>query len=91
MGVQDAMRGDLERLGPRAEESALAETALAVAKRLDSPKTGGAAASMCAKVMIDLLRELRALAPPVKEADGVTNINEKRRGRRDRGATAANS
>lgn len=84
MTVVKAVRADLDGMGERAKASTLAETALALARELDKPRNSATSKSMCAKAMIDVLRELRTLAPPRVEADGVTDINAERRARRAR-------
>lgn len=89
MSVLAAVRSDLEQFGERARGSTLAATALALAKELDKPKNSATSKSMCAKAMIDVLRELRSLAPPRLEADGITDLNAERAERRSRVAASA--
>lgn len=82
MSVQASVQSDLKLMGAVAEASALAATALALARELDKPKNSATSKSMCAKALVDVLRELRASAPVRVEADGVTDLNERRERRR---------
>lgn len=91
MSVLTAVRKDIEGLGELAAGSTLAETALALARELDEPKNSATSKSMCAKAMIDVLRELRHVAPVKREADGVDDLRARRRQRLDGGAAPANS
>jgi hypothetical protein len=59
--VFESTERELERLGVAG--SALAAVALAMAEQIDGPGSA-TSKSMCAKVLADVLRELRALAPP---------------------------
>jgi hypothetical protein len=67
--VESAVERDIKFLGPKAAESALAATALALAREMDSPKNGGTSKSMIAKALNETMAELRALAPPKREDD----------------------
>lgn len=89
MTVVAAVKADLLRLGSGAEGSGLAETALALARELDKPKNSATSKSMCAKALIDVLRELQRAAPQILEADGVTDINSERNKRRAGGSASA--
>jgi hypothetical protein len=89
MSVVDAALRDLESLGGKAASSALAETALALARELDDPDNSATSKSMCAKSMVDVLRELRSLAPPAKENDDLDDLAARRSVRLARGAAAA--
>ena len=91
MFVVDALTKDLQAMGPRASGTTLAETALALARSLDDDGNSATSKSMCAKSMIDVLCELRQLAPPRQEADNVTNINSERDKRRVGVAAAAHT
>jgi hypothetical protein len=53
---------DLDLLGPKAAESGLAATALALAREMDGPNSL-TSKSMAAKALIDTMRELRVLVP----------------------------
>jgi SpoVK/Ycf46/Vps4 family AAA+-type ATPase len=78
VGVVENVLRDIEKLGPEAAETGLAATALAVAQRLDDPGTSSTSVSMCSKSLIDVLRELRALAPPKIQEDRVDEIAQRR-------------
>jgi hypothetical protein len=88
LSVVAALTAELEALGPKGRDSSLAATALALAEELDADNSA-TSKSMCAKSMVDVLRELRSFAPPKREADGVTNLNDRREARRS--AAAAHS
>jgi hypothetical protein len=91
VSVVEAVQADIAALGSRAVGSTLAETALALARELDKPKNSATSKSMCAKAMIDVLRELWSQAPPKREADGVTDLNAERAARRAGVAVPADS
>lgn len=90
MSVETAVTSDIELLGPKAAETALAATALALARELDG-NNSATSKSMVAKALIDTMRELRALAPPKQEGDGVDEIAARRDARRSAAAAAAPS
>jgi hypothetical protein len=89
MSVVEAVEREVEALGPKAQASPLAATALAVARRLDDPGTSSTSVSMCAKAMVDVLRELWILVPPREENDDLSRLREEREARLARGAAAA--
>jgi len=60
----------------------LQAAALKLAERLDDPRTSATAASNCAWRLGELMKEIRALAPPEKKADVVDEIKERRARRR---------
>jgi hypothetical protein len=91
VSVVAAVQGDLRSLGVKAASSGLAETALALARELDDDSNSATSKSMCAKSMIDVLRELRLIAPPVKESDDIDDLAGRRSARRARGAAAQDS
>jgi hypothetical protein len=70
--------------------STLAATALSLAVELDGDNSA-TSKSMCAKALADVMRELRALAPPRKENDDVTDLARKRDERLARGSAAPDS
>jgi hypothetical protein len=88
MSVRDAVERELEEFG--AAKSVLGETALALAVELDDGANSATSKSMCAKAMVDVLREIRALKPPKPKADSVTDLSE-RRAKRRRAAAKASS
>ena len=81
MSVFEATEAELEKLNA---SGALAATALAMAAEIDG-QNSATSKSMCAKVLMDVLEQLRALAPPEKQEDRVDEI-AKRRERRIRAA-----
>lgn len=91
MSVEAAVARDLKQFGREARDSALAATALALAAELDDPSNSATSKSMCAKSMVDVLRELRAVAPPKREADDLDDLTARRKVRRAVAATAARS
>jgi hypothetical protein len=77
VGVVENVLRDIEELGPKASETGLAATALAFAAELDA-RNSATSKSMCAKSLIDVMRELRALAPPKIQEDRVDEIAKRR-------------
>ncbi|MEJ7783405.1 MAG: hypothetical protein WKF96_01290 [Solirubrobacteraceae bacterium] len=74
----DAVERDLAALAERDEElasSALAATAVALAKEIDKPRNSATSKSMCARALADTLRELRELAPAKKEDDAIDKLS----------------
>jgi hypothetical protein len=90
MSVFEAVELELEEMGARVAGSALAATALALAAELDAGNSA-TSKSMCAKALVDVLREVRALAPPRKETDGVDDLATRRAERRAAAAAVARS
>jgi hypothetical protein len=45
--------------------------------------------SMAAKALIDTMRELRVLVPPMQEADGLDDLTKRREARRSAAQAAA--
>ena len=80
--VVTAVERDLKALGPDAKGSTLAATALALARELDQPGNSATSKSMCAKSMVEVMREVRALAPAKREADRLDELNARRQARR---------
>lgn len=80
ISVVEAVERDLAELETREaglSMSALAATALALARELDS-KTSATSKSMCAKALVDVLAELRGLAPEKHVASPLDEINARR-------------
>jgi hypothetical protein len=75
--VEIAVRRDLAAM-PGLAESGLAATALDLARRLDAADVRPAAASMLAAQLRATLLDLRKLAPPVAEEDGVDELRARR-------------
>lgn len=88
MSVVAALRAELKALGPKGADSTLAATALSLAAELDADNSA-TSKSMCAKSMVDVLRELRLIVPPKQEADNLDDLTARRAARRS--AAAARS
>jgi hypothetical protein len=91
LGVEDdhtvvaAVQRDLDSLGrrlPRLPKTALAASALELARQMDDPQNSATSKSMCSRALIETLDRLEELAPPVKEGDRVDELAEKRSSRR---------
>ncbi len=80
MSVVEAVRADIEKLGAGGQGSGLAATALALAAELDA-RNSATSKSMCAKSLIDVMRELRALAPPAESEDDLERARKRREDR----------
>lgn len=88
MSVTEAVERDIDALGEKAKGSGFAATALALAGALDGDNSA-TSKSMCAKALIDVMRELRTLAPPKRQEDKVDEIAKRRQRRLARGGRAA--
>jgi hypothetical protein len=83
--VINSVLRDLEYLGQcdeRLAESALAATALAMAREVEHPFNSATSKSMCAAKLMEATRELRELCPPVPQRDRLDEVNERRERRR---------
>jgi hypothetical protein len=69
---------------------ALRQTARSLAAELDG-RASATSKSMCAKALVDVLRELESVAPAVKEADAVDDLDTRRKRRRAATQAAAPS
>lgn len=81
MSVVEATRREIERLAAGNEdiaEGALAASALELASQLDDPGNSATSKSMCAKVLLETLDKIRALAPPKVERDVVDELSSRR-------------
>jgi hypothetical protein len=67
---------------------ALAATALKMAEELDKPTTGATSKSMCATVLMKVMGEIRALAPPREVEDELSRIRDARARRHGSAAPA---
>lgn len=79
--VVDAVRRDLASLAERDAElagSGLAMSMLTMAYEMSNPYNSATSKSMCAKALADGMRQLRELAPPVKEADAIDDLADRR-------------
>lgn len=89
--VLNAVERDLEKVRAGDEvlaDSALAATALQLAFEMDHPYNSATSKSMCAKVLRDLLTEIRAMAPPAKKSDTIDALAARRAERHGRDAAA---
>lgn len=80
----DRVRADLKDFGPDLERSGLAGAALTLARDLDNRKNSATSHAMCAKALVDVMGQLRELAPPRDARDGIDRIrgkDDRRRGR----------
>jgi hypothetical protein len=87
MSVVEAVEKELEQAGAG---TTLAETALALARGLDSDSSL-TSKSMAAKSMIDVLRELHAAKPVEEGDDELRSLRARRAARLARSAAAQNS
>lgn len=88
--VLAATRRDLKEIAKSSAtvaDSALAAVALAMAGEIDSPQNSATSKSLCARVLSEVLAQLRAGAPPEPKKDGLDAIAAKHTARR-RGAAA---
>ena len=72
--VAAAVERDLARLPAVLAGSALAASALAMAREIDDPGNSATSKSMCQARLADALKELRALAPPEESHDRIDGI-----------------
>lgn len=79
--VTEAVLKDLEQFGDL-KGSALAASAIALAKELDSATNSATSKSMIARELREHMDRLRELAPPMEEADGVDELAKQRERRR---------
>jgi hypothetical protein len=83
--VETALCADLAVIraaSPELADSALAATALAMAREIDKPRNSATSKSMCAARLTDALEQLRALTPPAEESDDVDDLKRRRAERR---------
>jgi broad specificity phosphatase PhoE len=73
-------------MGPEAQTSSHAATALALAAEIDSAGNSATSKSMCAKVLLETLAKLRELSPPAVAADKLDDLAAKRQKRRNKAA-----
>lgn len=88
MSVEAAVERDLKRLPEELAESALAASALAMAREIDRSSNSATSKSMCQARLQDSLRELRELAPPAEEADQLDDLSARRKARLAGGSKA---
>jgi hypothetical protein len=66
----------------------LGALALQLARSIDDPGNSATSRSMCAKALMDVMRELRGLAPAEREADRVDELSSRRAARVGGGAAS---
>lgn len=81
--VEAAVRAELIRMGAVAAEGARAAMAVDLARRQDGAHTPTAAAQV-AKELREVLKELRADFPPQQAKDGVDQIKDELKAKRQR-------
>lgn len=86
MSVFEAVKRDLSEYPPAVAKSALAASALELARLMDGNNSATSKA-ICAKALQDTLDRLRELSPPKEKADGVDDLNAQRVKRRRRAGT----
>lgn len=69
---------DLKALPAHLASSGLAGAALSLARDLDSPETSATARAACARSLVGVQRELRALAPAIEEVDALDELKARR-------------
>lgn len=82
--MEVAVRADLDRWGPTVAGTAMAASALDLARRLDAGGVRPTAASLLHAQLRATVLELAKLAPPEAETDSVDELKRKRQERRDR-------
>lgn len=77
------LKRELKEIGPGVPGT-LAATAMRLASKMDDDDNSATSVSMCAKSMIDVLRELREYAPAKRSDDSVDDLDRARQKRRQR-------
>jgi hypothetical protein len=72
------VEADLKALPTHLARSGLAAVALSLARDLDSDDTSATARAACARSLVGVQRELRALAPAQEEVDALDEIKARR-------------
>jgi hypothetical protein len=80
--MEAAVRRDLDRWGPKVADTALAASALDLARRLDVGDVRPTAASLLHAQLRATVLELTELAPDEAEADDIDELQRKRNERR---------
>jgi hypothetical protein len=75
------VEADLKALPSHLARSGLAAVALSLARDLDSMETSATARAACARSLVQVQRELRALAPAVEEVDALDELKARREAR----------
>jgi hypothetical protein len=74
----EGVEGDLKLLPAHLACSGLAASALALARELDSADTSATARAACSRSLVQVQRELRALAPAPEEVDVLDELKSRR-------------
>lgn len=80
----ERLKADLEEMGTIPAGAVLAGTALTLARDLDNRKNSATSHAMCAKALIDVMAQLRELAPTKTRNDGIDKLRAKHDRRRSR-------
>ncbi len=75
--VLGGVEADLARMPAELQRGALAQSAMELARQLDS-KTSATSKSMCARALQATLGDLRAQAPPARTHDVVDELSSRR-------------
>ena len=86
--VAQAIERDLARLPADLATSALAASAMALAREMDNPANSATSKSMCAKTLLDTFDRLRELTPTDEESDDLDDLATRRQARIERRTTA---
>lgn len=81
MSNVEVVEWELSQLPEHLRRTGLASGALTMAGLLDDPGNSATSKSMCCKSMLDALKELRELAPPVQQKDGLDDLKARRAAR----------
>lgn len=80
--VESAVRRDLRSLDAGVRRSGLAESALALARRMDDPEQSDRDAATVARELRSTMAALRAVRPAVQRKDKVDEVAARRAARR---------
>jgi hypothetical protein len=86
--VLEAVERDLRKLPTDLAKSALAASALALAREMDNRGNSATSKSMCSRSLLDTLDRLRELTPPSEENDALDELRNRRAARIAGAATA---
>jgi hypothetical protein len=89
--VEAAVKRDVAAIGKRDSalaKSALAASAVALARELDDPTNSATSKSMCSRSLLETMNRLRELAPAEKENDQLDELNARRAARTKRRAAS---
>ena len=75
------VEADLKALPSHLARSGLAAAALALAREMDASETSATAVAACSRSLVQVQRELRALAPAVEEVDALDELKARREAR----------